>query len=60
MCESTAYLKKGDQLEKLMENVIFIQPQEDSVFIEDILGEQKTIVGHIQEIELLNHKIVIA
>lgn len=60
MCESTAYVKKGDALEKIMENVIFVQPKAGSVFIEDILGEQQDVPGILQTIELLNHKIIIA
>lgn len=60
MCESTAYVKKGDALEKIMENVIFVQPKEGCVFIEDILGEQQDVPGILQTIELLNHKIIIA
>ena len=60
MCESTAYFKTNDGLEKIMENVIFIQPEENGVFIEDILGEQKLVEGYLSEIKLLDHKIIIA
>lgn len=60
MCESTAYFKTNDGLEKIMENVVFIQPEENGVFIEDILGEQKLVDGYLSEIKLLDHKIIIA
>lgn len=60
MCESTAYFKTNGGLEKIMENVVFIQPEENGVFIEDILGEQKLVDGYLSEIKLLDHKIIIA
>ncbi len=60
MCESTAYFKTNDGLEKIMENVVFIQPEKNGVFIEDILGEQKLVEGYLSEIKLLDHKIIIA
>ncbi len=59
MCESTAYFKTNDGLEKIMENVIFVIPEKDGVFLEDILGEQKTVPGALTEIKLLDHKIII-
>ena len=42
-----------------MENVIFVVPEKDGVFLEDILGEQKTVPGVLTEIKLLDHKIII-
>ena len=59
MCESTAYYKTKDGLEKIMENVIFCVPESDGVFLEDILGEQVKAHGVLKEIKLLDHKIII-
>ena len=60
MCESTVYLQEKDgELKKVMDNVIFVTPQKDSVFIEDILGEQMNVKGTLREIKLLDHKVLI-
>ncbi|MDR2520053.1 MAG: CooT family nickel-binding protein [Eubacteriaceae bacterium] len=60
MCESTAYLVSSEGTLPIMENVIYAVPQKDGqVFLEDILGEQKTVHGRLKEIKLLDHKILI-
>ena len=60
MCESTAYFITKDGLTPIMENVINAAPAEGGmVFLEDILGDQKTVKGRLKEIKLLDHKILI-
>ena len=60
MCESTAYLITKDGTIPIMESVIFAIPRENGeVFLEDILGDQKTVRGKLKEIKLLDHKILI-
>ena len=60
MCESTAYLITKDGTTPIMENVIFAVPRDNGeVFLEDILGDQKTVRGKLKEIKLLDHKILI-
>lgn len=59
MCESTVYLMTDLGLETIMENVILAVPKDGEVFLEDILGDQKTVKGELKEIKLLDHKIII-
>jgi predicted RNA-binding protein len=59
MCESTAYLKTKDGEIKVMENVVQAIPRNGEVFLEDILGYQKTISGYLTEIRLLEHRMLI-
>lgn len=59
MCESTAYLLGAKGEERIMDNVIFVLPTADGVFLEGILGEQITVKGKLKEIKLLDHKIMI-
>ncbi|SNT16834.1 Predicted RNA-binding protein [Anaerovirgula multivorans] len=60
MCESTAYLitDKGEQ--KIMENVVYMKPENDQVYLADLLGEQKIVKGLVKEIRLIDHKIIIS
>ncbi|AKL94542.1 RNA binding protein [Clostridium aceticum] len=60
MCESAAYLitDKGEQ--KIMENVVYMKPENGKVFLADLLGEQKIVEGIVKEIRLIEHKIIIA
>lgn len=59
MCESTAYLVKNDVLEKIMENVVYMKPENGKVYLADLLGEQKIVNGEVKEIRLIDHKILI-
>ena len=50
MCESSAFiLGKNNELEKVMENVVTVDPYEGKVYLTDLLGEQKIIDGFIEE-----------
>lgn len=60
MCESSAFvLGKDNKLEKIMENVVNVDPIEGKVYLTDLLGEQKIIDGFIKEIRLMDHKIIL-
>jgi predicted RNA-binding protein len=60
MCESAAYVLKDDKLERVMENVVSVDPLEGKVYLTDLLGEQKIVDGKIKEIRLMEHKIIIS
>lgn len=59
MCESAAYVLKNDKLERVMDNVVSVDPIEGKVYLTDLLGEQKILDGEIKEIRLMDHKIII-
>ena len=60
MCESSAFvLGKDNKLEKIMENVVNVDPVEGKVYLTDLLGEQKIVDGFIKEIRLMDHKIIL-
>lgn len=59
MCESSAFVLRDEKLEKVMENVVTIDPYEGKVYLTDLLGDQKIIDGVIKEIRLMDHKIII-
>lgn len=59
MCESAAYVLKNNNLERVMDNVVSVDPYEGKVYLTDLLGEQKIIDGEIKEIRLMDHRIII-
>ncbi|XTR37554.1 CooT family nickel-binding protein [Paraclostridium tenue] len=59
MCESAAYVIRGEKLKRVMDNVVSIDPYEGKVYLTDLLGDQKIIDGEIKEIKLMDHKIII-
>ncbi len=59
MCESTAYLKRGDSEDLLLEDVASIRPEGDGLLLVSILGERKSLKARIEEINLMAHRIVL-
>ena len=60
MCESNVYLinKKGEK-NLLLESVDKIIPTDDSIFLENIFYETKTVNARIVEMALVEHRIVL-
>jgi len=59
MCESNVYLIKNGQEELVLESVSMVKPQGNKLFLQSILGEEKTVNARIKEINLMDHKIVL-
>ena len=54
------FILKNNALEKVMENVVSVDPLDGKVFLTDLLGEQKIVDGRIKEIRLMDHKIILS
>jgi len=60
MCEASAFLISEDGKEDLyLKDVDIVRPEAGRLYLRDIFGEQKVIEAEIQEINLLNHRIVL-
>lgn len=59
MCEANAYLVKDGKEELIMEGVDILRPESESIYIQDIFGEQRWVKGHIKELNLIQHRIVL-
>ena len=60
MCESRVFmLRENNQLEKVMDYVVSVNPYEGKVYLTDLLGKQKIIDGEVKEIRLMDHKIIL-
>ncbi len=60
MCEANAFLVKNGEEELLMENVDILRPEGELVYIQDIFGEQRWVEARIKEMNLVQHRIVLA
>ncbi len=59
MCEANAYIRKDGKDILFMESVDIIEPMEEKEYLlTSIFGEQKTIIGRILFMNLVNHKMV--
>jgi predicted RNA-binding protein len=59
MCEANAYIIKDGREELYLENVDIMKPEEGKIFLKNLFGEQKVFEGELQEVSLLQRKIVL-
>ena len=57
MCETTVYLSEDGEEQKIMEDVVLAQPENDAYLLVNILGEQKLVQGRIVRIDFLKHTL---
>jgi len=60
MCQSTVYLMKEDGTqEEVLAEVASIIPEGEKLRLVSLFGEEKVIDARIEEIDLLEHKILV-
>lgn len=59
MCEANAYIVKDGKEILYLENVDILIPEGEKIYLRNLFGEQKTLTGHIKEISLLRHRIIL-
>lgn len=59
MCEANVYIIKNGTEELLLESVDKIIPQDDTIMLENIFGQQKRVKAVIKEMALVSHKIIL-
>lgn len=59
MCESNAYIIRNGKEELVMESVGLLKPQNDSVVLRSIFGEEKVVRARLIEMNLTGHRIVL-
>lgn len=59
MCEANAYLRENNEDVLFMQSVDRVLPQKDSLILENIFGQQKTIKARIKELALVDHRIIL-
>jgi predicted RNA-binding protein len=56
MCQATVYLDE----EKIMEDVIWVEPTEDGVLLRTFFKEPRVVKGVIKGVDLLKHRVLLA
>jgi len=57
MCEAKVYVSDNGKEQKVMEDVVLIQPEGDTYLLVGLLGEQKLVQGRIEKINFLKHTV---
>jgi len=59
MCESHAYVVRGDKEEKILDDVTFLKPEGDQIVLRSLFGDELKVKGKIEEIQFMDHKILL-
>jgi len=59
MCESTVYMERDGQREKVMEDVIRLEPTQAGVVLSKLFEPPQTVQGVIREIDFLKHAVTL-
>jgi predicted RNA-binding protein len=59
MCESNAYVVRGGEEEKILDDVTFLQPDGDQIVLRNLFGDEVKVKGKIEEIRFMDHKILL-
>lgn len=59
MCEANAYLLRDGKEELFLEALDKVEPDNGSLRLTSIYGEQKFVKGRITHLSLVNHRVII-
>ena len=59
MCEAVVFLDRDGELEKVMDDVVEVKPEEGKLLLVDVFGEQKLVSARISRVELMDHRIIL-
>jgi len=59
MCEAAVFLDREGELEKIMDDVVELKPEEGKLLLVDVFGEQKLVSAKISRVELMDHRIIL-
>ena len=57
MCEAKVYIGDEGAEQKVMDDVVLVQPEGDAYLLVNLLGEQKLVQGQIEKIDFLHHSL---
>lgn len=55
MCQATLYLDG----EKIMEDVIWLEPAEDGIWVQTFFDEPQLVKGVLKGVDLLKHRVLL-
>ena len=57
MCETTVYISQDGEEQKVMEDVVLVQPEGDAYLLVNLFGEQKLVQGRIVKMDFLKNTL---
>ena len=57
MCEAKVYFSEDGKEQKVMDDVVLVQPEGGAFLLVNLLGEQRLVQGTIEKIDFLHHTL---
>jgi len=57
VCEAKVYIGDEGAEQKVMDDVVLVQPEGDAYLLVNLLGEQKLVRGTIEKLDFLKHTV---
>ncbi len=59
MCEAAVFFDREGKLEKVMDDVVEMRPEEGKLLLVDVFGEQKLVSARISRVDLMDHQVIL-
>lgn len=59
MCQSTVFLRKGDEEQEILRDAILVEPVDKGVRIQGFFEAPQVIPARIVTVDLLKHRIIL-
>lgn len=59
MCQARVILRRGEQEEELMKDVVALEIGEDEILLRAFFEEPKRVKARLKEIDFLKHRVVL-
>jgi len=60
VCEAVVFVVKNGMMERVMEDVVSVQPEGSKVLLTNIFGEQKLVTATVEKVDLTGHEIILS
>jgi predicted RNA-binding protein len=59
MCEAAVYILRNGKEELVLDSVDLLEPDNGTIRMVNIFGEQKVVAAKFKQLSLVNHKIIL-
>ncbi len=59
MCQARVFVKRGEEEEEVMRDVVALEIQADGVLLKTFFEEPRKVRGRLREIDFLKHRVVV-
>ena len=59
MCEAVVFVVRDGERQRVMDDVVSVNPEGSQVLLTNIFGEQKIVTAKVEKVDLVGHEIIL-